>query len=88
MTQKESIMNSMLTYLKYSDYDVIAMQFTRPAIEIIVQALDSAVKIDKIENEVAKLRDNYEQINNPWGDRWEYSNPYDAVLKLFKSKQD
>ena len=88
MTQQESIKNTMQTFLKCSDCDVIAMRFTRPAIETIVQALDAEVKIDKIKNEVSKLRDDYEKINNPWGDRWEYSNPYDAVLKLFKSERD
>lgn len=81
-------MELLLEGCKRNQRDMVAVNLTQPALEIIVQALHSIGKVDALESEVKGLRDNYEKINNPWGDRWEYSNPYDAVLKLFGHKQE
>ena len=39
--------------------------------------------LNYIRTDVQALLDHYEKVNNPWGDRWEYTNPYKAVIKLF-----
>lgn len=81
-------MELLLQGCKCNHLDMVAVNLTQPALETIVRALHSIGEIDALESEVTELRDNYEKINNPWGDRWEYTNPYDAVLKLFGHMQE
>lgn len=53
----------------------------------IIDRLEQSIereKIDKAIEEIKAIRNNYEKVNNPWGDRWEYTNPYDKVLQILK----
>lgn len=42
--------------------------------------------LEEIRKEVHELRQDYESVNNPWGDRWDYTNPYDKVLSLIDKR--
>ncbi len=81
-------MELLLQGCKHNHLDMVSVHLTQDALETIVQALHSTSKLDTLKSEVSELRDNYERINNPWGDRWEYSNPYDAVLKIINREQE
>lgn len=78
----------LLQGCKRNHRDMVSVYLTQDALETIIQALHSTSKLDTIKTEVSELRDNYERINNPWGDRWEYSNPYDAVLKIINRERE
>ena len=38
--------------------------------------------LDNMSKDIKEIRDEYERVNNPLGDRWEYTNPHDESLAI------
>ena len=51
----------------------------------IVHAVKHGVDLDTIKAEITHERNAYEKANNPWGDRWDYTNPYDRCLQIINN---
>lgn len=73
--------------MTHEDIDRIAQEYfddkesTHEMDEIFMLAKNGLL-LNQLFAYVKQLRSDYEKLNNPWGDRWEYTNPYDKVLNF------